>query len=409
MLRPGGEIAPVCHPDISNRTGSLSDSECCTTDDFASSYDSDGYQSSSSDDSGLDDDDYPLPSPVWGKMNGTVHFDSVSEYEHFNRLMLPVLQQQLVEHPYNTVGNFVRFYDAFKKQKSGISLLEFFRKYLPPITPEHHTCVGLSLDLMDRIKKSPLRKEFPQIWENMFLASCEEEYDDDIPEYTAEPELDAEEVFKEHVVVSLRFTINGREGIAVLDPGYHVARVVTAMRDGQYPHTGWFIQSKTDKVTKEYHYEASANGKYVVWQIKEVRGGVSKMRLPSIMYAHRCFSNPVELVEKRNLVYALRVWVSRDKKGDLPAGMYFVLKPNGAFTLLYTDERGQREECKIPYAYFYEGQHNQNYENIISKCSIQMGKTCEYLGNLLIKISGILSDEDFMQQVHEVNRVIKSA
>lgn len=43
---------------------------------------------------------------------------------------------------------------------------------------------------------------------------------------------------KEHVLVALKISIAGRNGILLLDPGYHVARVITVMADLIYPHTG---------------------------------------------------------------------------------------------------------------------------------------------------------------------------
>lgn len=43
---------------------------------------------------------------------------------------------------------------------------------------------------------------------------------------------------KEHVMVAIRICINGRKGVVLCDPGYHVARVVTVMADEKYPHTG---------------------------------------------------------------------------------------------------------------------------------------------------------------------------
>lgn len=49
-------------------------------------------------------------------------------------------------------------------------------------------------------------------------------------------------VEKEHVLLCLRIQIlNGgkeRNGFLLLDPGYHVSRVVTVMDDVMYPHTG---------------------------------------------------------------------------------------------------------------------------------------------------------------------------
>lgn len=43
---------------------------------------------------------------------------------------------------------------------------------------------------------------------------------------------------KEHCLMCMRFEFNGRSGVLLCDPGYHVARVVTVMDDRAYPHTG---------------------------------------------------------------------------------------------------------------------------------------------------------------------------
>lgn len=48
----------------------------------------------------------------------------------------------------------------------------FFRNYQPPITPEHHTCVGLGLELLQRLRL--LRKKFPDVAGKFYLVSCEE-------------------------------------------------------------------------------------------------------------------------------------------------------------------------------------------------------------------------------------------
>jgi hypothetical protein len=45
-------------------------------------------------------------------------------------------------------------------------------------------------------------------------------------------------VEKEHVLVALRVDVAGRPGTLLLDPGYHIARVITVMADNLYPHTG---------------------------------------------------------------------------------------------------------------------------------------------------------------------------
>lgn len=43
---------------------------------------------------------------------------------------------------------------------------------------------------------------------------------------------------KEHVMVCVQIQIDGRNGVMLADPGYHVPRIITVMADGAYPHTG---------------------------------------------------------------------------------------------------------------------------------------------------------------------------
>jgi len=60
---------------------------------------------------------------------------------------------------------------------------------------------------------------------------------DDVDGYVRE-EPCRTSVEKEHVLVALRVEVAGRPGILLLDPGYHIARAITVMSDGLYPHTG---------------------------------------------------------------------------------------------------------------------------------------------------------------------------
>ena len=52
----------------------------------------------------------------------------------------------------------------------------------------------------------------------------------------ADPKIDISE--KEHVLVALKIKIGARYGILLLDPGYHIGRVITIMKDQFYPNTG---------------------------------------------------------------------------------------------------------------------------------------------------------------------------
>lgn len=146
------------------------------------------------------------------------------------------------------------------------SLEDFYHEYIPPITSKHHTCVGLGLDLAEKIME--LEKTYPGIGSALFLASCEEviilsiNIDNKSPlftniclterfvcgitwkdignvnRYVSTPTPDTRTSEKEHVVIALNIELEDRVGVLILDTGYHVPQPVTVMEDGLYPHTG---------------------------------------------------------------------------------------------------------------------------------------------------------------------------
>lgn len=159
-----------------------------------------------------------------------------SKYRHGSAIFVHVPIQKVVL-TFNFTFRFVsRFYDEFKKSSESC-LMNFYRSYCPPITSEHHTCVGLSLELMKEL--FVLEERFPGLIEKLFLVSCEECVDD-VSSYTSElpNPYDSE---KEHVLVALKINIAGRLGIILLDPGYHIGRVITIMKDCYYPQTGKYL------------------------------------------------------------------------------------------------------------------------------------------------------------------------
>lgn len=112
--------------------------------------------------------------------------------------------------------------------------------YAPPISPSHHTCVGLALELWTKLFNLDYR--YPILTDHLYLVSCEENIET-LFEYAAlSDRLDtvAYSLEKEHVLLALHFEIDGRSGVLLCDPGYHVGRVVTVMFDNNYPHTGKF-------------------------------------------------------------------------------------------------------------------------------------------------------------------------
>lgn len=143
------------------------------------------------------------------------------------------------------------------------SLESFYRSYVPVVSDNHHTCVGLGFDLTKRILE--LEYSYPGISLALFLASCEEVFDNNpkqtiehvityyllihmisfktkdignVNRYVSTPTPDTHTSEKEHVVVALNIDLGGRVGVLILDPGYHVAHPIIIMQDGLYPHTG---------------------------------------------------------------------------------------------------------------------------------------------------------------------------
>lgn len=162
-------------------------------------------------------------------------------------------------------------------------------------------------------------------------------------------EIVAKSVEKEHVLLALRFSINGRQGILLCDPGYHVGRVITVMKDGKYPHTGWFIQSQEPRNTKEYCYSFSKiNGMFVDWSERNTNGdGIVKYGT-HLIFVERPYLTAIDVTERRNLVYNFRSLLSRNPKGHLIAGIYFKIKENeDEFTIFYEDSGKKREKLKF--------------------------------------------------------------
>lgn len=173
----------------------------------------------------------PLPLPVWSPARPAVSFPSLGGYEELAGRAEAALQRLLLENNYDTVTNFRTLWQSYRACRSGASLATFFRRYRPQLRPRRHTCVGLGLELLKRLPTAP---------GSAFLVSCEESIGDirDYMAMGAGREWIAPSVEKEHVMVAMHIRVEGRIGLMLCDPGYHVARVVTIMADRCYPHTG---------------------------------------------------------------------------------------------------------------------------------------------------------------------------
>lgn len=287
------------------------------------------------------------------------------------------------------------------------TLKEYFPKYNPPIRARKHTCVGLGMEVIKRLKV--LEKDFPGLSRSMMLVSCDENIED-LLDYTtscAGPQGFLIETEKDHVMMAVNVRIGDRQGVFLSDLGYHIARVVTVMSDRCYPHTGWFTQSDEPHCRKEYNYQFNLNNSnYVEWHERETRGSKVKERL-SLVYIAKPYLTAVSVTEKRNLIWDLRSLLARDPKGRLTSGIYFPLKPkDNQFTMFYESNAGKQRK-KLKFETFLELQKiPDEVVDEVEQCNDQLHLRDGELLFILKKLATILSDEEYMADLLEINNMV---
>ncbi|GBP08937.1 hypothetical protein EVAR_78311_1 [Eumeta japonica] len=342
---------------------------------------------------------------VWGVPRPALELD-LPRYEELVARAEAALSRLVVSEHYDSVNNFVTLYDSYMKAPDD-ELKGFFQKYNPPIRAHKHTCVGLGMEVMKRLKS--LENEFPGLTRSMMLVSCDENIQD-LLDYTTSspgPQSFLIETEKDHVLVAIHVKIGGRPGLFLSDLGYHISRVVTVMADRCYPHTGWFTQSDEPHCRKEYNYQFNQhNINYVEWHERETRGAAVKERL-SLVYVARPYLSAVAVTEKRNLVWDLRSLLARDPKGRLAAGIYFPLKlKDQQFTMFYENSSGKQRK-KLRFDTFLELQKiPDEVVDEVEQCNDQLRLRDGELLSLLNKLAQIMADQEYMAEVLQVNNEI---
>ncbi|RVE48013.1 hypothetical protein evm_007325 [Chilo suppressalis] len=314
-----------------------------------------------------------------------------------------LLSHLVVSENYDSVNNFLSLYDAYMASPDE-DLKTFFPKYNPPIRAHKHTCVGLAMEVMKRLRV--LEKDYPGITKSMMLVSCDENIQD-LLDYTTSfpgPQGFLIETEKDHVMVAIHVKIGGRAGVFLSDLGYHISRVVTAMADRCYPHTGWFTQSDEPHCRKEFMYQFNAhNPGYVEWHERETRAGVTKERL-SLVYVTRSYMTAVSVTEKRNLIWDLRSLLARDPKGHLTAGIYFhVKKKDQQFTMFFDSHSGKQRK-KLKFETFLELQKiPDNVVDDVEQCNDQLHLRDGELLSILNRLATIMADQEYVTEVLDIN------
>ncbi|XP_052743298.1 uncharacterized protein LOC112050639 [Bicyclus anynana] len=267
------------------------------------------------------------------------------------------------------------------------------------------TCVGLAMELISRWRA--LDAEFPGLDSATSLVSCEEAVLD-VREYVTlgEGPNSVEYAEKEHVLVCVQLDVDGRPGVLLADPGYHLSRLIIVMHDQLYPHTGWFTQSEEPSCLKDYEYSCNPqNSKYVEWRERVTRGTAVKCQT-SLIYVAQPFLDCIPITEKRNLVYNFKSLLARDPKGRLVAGMYFPVggnMENATFTI-FTDNGVEKRRTKYKFDAFRDPDNvHPSIVEELEHCSEKLRFKKRELLVIISKLANILSNQSFVEQVLEIN------
>lgn len=347
----------------------------------------------------------PLPRALWGQPL-TRYSMSLAEHNVLTQSIKKILSQVLKTNDYNSVNNFILFHEEYLK--SNVPFIDFYDSYHPPIVPYRHTCVGLGLELIRRMEV--LDREHRGLSKATSLLSCEEAVKN-IRHYVTSatgphefPHVSAE---KEHVMVGVRILVDGREGVMIADPGYHVGRVVTVMNDELYPHTGLFVQHDSELMVKEYDYSVnSINKDYVEWHEREYKNGRYKYQI-SLVYIGRPYLTAIEVTEKRNIVYTFKSQLRRDSRGNIIAGYYFPLAPD-LETATFTVFVGLQAKAKYKFSDFIDINNIDPIlvENFKLICSF-MNCSHWHVIEMICKLANIYTDTDFIENVINLNNLIR--
>lgn len=339
-----------CFLDDTSTLLSSSDTESEDEDDEEEEHN--GKSSSSSEDWDSLTVDSVLKPPVWSHDLKTASFPSLTSLEDYLIQCQDVIQQELVRHDYNTFTSFVGFYQEYQKyQKENAFKIENVGKKSPfldfvnkfdNLNEENGSlsCVGLSASLITRIGQLVGGRFVGHI----SLVSCEEVVKD-VGSYS----IDSPNNLKEHVMVAVKISFRDegkeRNGFILMDPGYHVARPVVIMLDGKYPNTGWFVQSHSKSIVKEYCYDM-IDDRFLAWNVKETRRGVTTS-WSNLIFVKKQFESFLSITKKRSLLYAFKSYVIRDRKGPI-AGIYCWLRSQ-SITVFYPGKQDPDEKMNVKF------------------------------------------------------------
>lgn len=243
----------------------------------------------------------------------------------------------------------------------------------------------------------------------MLQVSCEEDIDQ-IDKYCATNSPPVTTCEKEHILVCIRIKIGNRNGVLLLDSGYHIAKPITIMRDYLYPHSEEIIASTKGSLIKTYTYRFHTNPDFVLWHIVNKKDGNILSEYFSLIHVSRPFLSAIDIAERRNLVYTFKTLLHRNENGELIAGLYFPIKTidEVKVTLFFVDDDNQRHEAKIPLSFFLQNKSDEvklEYEQVLNDVESRSShgrKLRKYLGSA----GTLLKNEDFLNEFIKLNEEV---
>lgn len=324
-----------------------------------------------------------LDAPKWTSDLVATHFDTLASFNAFLLRAQDLIQQELFAHDYNTFTPFVDFYHKYDTS-SCKSLVDFVKKFNDLTEKEDGlSCVGLSIRLLEKMQKHERR-----LGGCLAIVSCEEAVKD-IGSYT----IDAPDSLKEHVLLLAKVVLEkDRIGYVLMDPGYHVSRPVVIMQDGQYPHTGNFIVSASERKVEEYSYVVQ-DERFLSWTVKETRPGSKSVEWTNLIYTNKAFDK-VAVTKKRSLLYNMKSYVVRGNKGPI-AGIFSFLRSN-CINFFYPGEGGKEVRVKLPF-----DADTDEFRMHIRKVTENSKNPHAYqqMLNTLTRFVYIMKDKDFLEDL----------
>ncbi|KAI2808511.1 hypothetical protein BLOT_006456 [Blomia tropicalis] len=348
--------------------------------------------------------DQILDTPYWSNELKEATFATLNSFEDFLMQIESVLHHELVAHDYNTFGSYVEFFRSYQRTEK--NLVDFVFDYRASINVDSMSCVAMALYLLEHLKRVN-----PMYGQLFSLVSCEEmiAFGEDNRNNEDIYHLDSKDNVKEHVMVALKFNLvdGNRNGYVLMDPGYHICRPLVVMHDGAYPHTGWFVSSNNGKVKKEFCYQVLSS-KFITWTVKEQRLDCSRPKSHiNIIYVEREFIKYASVTEKRALIFSMKSYVIRNRKGPV-SGFYSWINAKNLVIFYEMDGRRVNQKFMIDQ---YDQQCVRDALTIVASQKendpLSLEERVEQFINMLRMYQESLNDKDFCPDLLEIDKFIE--